>query len=403
MPIKTKSLLKTRFEDGDLPVGRDFADLIDSSLNQADDAHKLGPKSYDPYRSYTPDDTCLYSRGNNYQLYRANKATSGNFVEADWDQVTPELDLTNYQATGSISLQSPATISLASTDFIDLTSSEYLNFVGEKNTNIEGGESYIYIETPQITFKSDQKFLLSGGGVAAYESNLSQKFTERSLVDKAYVDNAITAGTGSTAVLDDAVTTNNKTWSSQKITSALTTAVSEVISASPAALDTLKELADALGSDPNFATTITNALTQKVAKVDIVNSLSSTETTKPLSAAQGKVLKDLIDSITNSSGGPATAYVDAQDRKFQFKLSFSGSTIIKDIWQDAGSISSIFFGSDVAKLEVSTNGNTYTDLTVASNLPYAIAQGAQIWWRISFAVMGNTGAVLIKGTFNNTI
>ena len=38
-------------------------------------------------------------------------------------------------------------------------------------------------------------------------------------------------------------------------------AISDLIDGADDALDTLKELAEALGNDPNFATTITNKLT----------------------------------------------------------------------------------------------------------------------------------------------
>lgn len=44
---------------------------------------------------------------------------------------------------------------------------------------------------------------------------------------------------------------------------AILKAVADLVASSPAALDTLKELADALGNDPNFATTMTNALAAK--------------------------------------------------------------------------------------------------------------------------------------------
>lgn len=37
-------------------------------------------------------------------------------------------------------------------------------------------------------------------------------------------------------------------------------AISALVGSSPEALDTLNELAEALGNDPNFATTMTNAL-----------------------------------------------------------------------------------------------------------------------------------------------
>jgi len=44
-------------------------------------------------------------------------------------------------------------------------------------------------------------------------------------------------------------------------------AISQLVDSAPAALDTLRELAEALGNDPNFATTVTNMLAQKVDKV----------------------------------------------------------------------------------------------------------------------------------------
>ena len=46
-------------------------------------------------------------------------------------------------------------------------------------------------------------------------------------------------------------------------TSDVSSAVAAVVNSAPATLDTLKELADALGSDANFSTTVTNALAAK--------------------------------------------------------------------------------------------------------------------------------------------
>lgn len=48
-------------------------------------------------------------------------------------------------------------------------------------------------------------------------------------------------------------------------------AVAAAIDAAPAALDTLNELAAALGDDPNFATTITNSLAGKAATSHVHN------------------------------------------------------------------------------------------------------------------------------------
>jgi hypothetical protein len=54
------------------------------------------------------------------------------------------------------------------------------------------------------------------------------------------------------------------------VTSAVSTAVSGIVDSSPAALDTLKELATALGNDANFSTTISTALGNRL-RVDISN------------------------------------------------------------------------------------------------------------------------------------
>lgn len=52
------------------------------------------------------------------------------------------------------------------------------------------------------------------------------------------------------------------------VTAAVAAAISALVDSSPAALDTLKELATALGNDANFSTTVTNALAAKAAKTN---------------------------------------------------------------------------------------------------------------------------------------
>ena len=46
--------------------------------------------------------------------------------------------------------------------------------------------------------------------------------------------------------------------------------IADVVDSAPAALDTLKELADALGDDANFASTMTTALASKLNTADLV-------------------------------------------------------------------------------------------------------------------------------------
>lgn len=49
---------------------------------------------------------------------------------------------------------------------------------------------------------------------------------------------------------------------------AIATAIATLVNGSPEALNTLKELSDALGADPNFATTLATSIGNKVDKVD---------------------------------------------------------------------------------------------------------------------------------------
>ncbi|GDA81478.1 phage tail fiber protein [Escherichia coli] len=66
-----------------------------------------------------------------------------------------------------------------------------------------------------------------------------------------------------------------------------------LVGSSPEALDTLNELAAALGNDPNFATTITNALAGKQPLNDVLTAVSQItpeENTLPYFSAEGRIL-----------------------------------------------------------------------------------------------------------------
>ena len=76
--------------------------------------------------------------------------------------------------------------------------------------------------------------------------------------------NEIAQAAASATGIDDGVTSGASTWSSSKISSEISGAVSDLVGGAGAALDTLKELADALGNDPSFATTIATQIANRV-------------------------------------------------------------------------------------------------------------------------------------------
>lgn len=76
--------------------------------------------------------------------------------------------------------------------------------------------------------------------------------------------------------------------------------------------------------DENIKDYIDTGLENKVSKIDIIDNLVSTNTDAPLSANQGKVLKELIDNIEPGGGGEIPTDVQEQ---IDGKVSKSGDTM----------------------------------------------------------------------------
>lgn len=78
------------------------------------------------------------------------------------------------------------------------------------------------------------------------------------------------------------------------------TKVSSLVNSSPEALDTLSELAQALGNDANFSTTVTNLIGEKVAKTSISNDITSVSETTVASSNAVKLAVDAAKSYTDT-------------------------------------------------------------------------------------------------------
>lgn len=84
---------------------------------------------------------------------------------------------------------------------------------------------------------------------------------------------AIDAQSGGAAI-NDAANAGTTTWSSAKISGEITAALNALTTGAPGALDTLDELAAALGDDANFAASMTTALGNRV-RVDAAQALTA--------------------------------------------------------------------------------------------------------------------------------
>ena len=84
----------------------------------------------------------------------------------------------------------------------------------------------------------------------------------------------------------------------RNLVSALTTRLNALADSDDTTLDQLSEIVAYIKSNREL---IDNITTSKVNVADIIDSLTSTATNKPLSAKQGKILNDLITALTNST------------------------------------------------------------------------------------------------------
>jgi hypothetical protein len=106
------------------------------------------------------------------------------------------------------------------------------------------------------------------------------------------------------------------------------TAIANVIDSAPAALDTLNELAAALGDDANFATTVTNSIATKVSK-------SGDSMTGALAMGTNK-----ITGLGTPTAGTDAATKDYVDTQRDTRLPLAGGTMTGNIVMGANKVTS---------------------------------------------------------------
>lgn len=188
--------------------------------------------------------------------------------------------------------------------------------------NVENGISVTYdtvnkrlnfdVADPTITLSGD----VSG---SATMTNLANVTITTTVADNSH-DHTISNVTGLQGALDlkanlaspaltgtpTAPTASASVNTTQIATTAyVTTAVNNLINAAPGALDTLNELATALGNDPNFATTINNSLATKAPLV------SASLTTPNIGVATGTSLTTTGQITASAASGKVIIGVDA--------------------------------------------------------------------------------------------
>ena len=188
--------------------------------------------------------------------------------------------LVNPQPNDSVELVSHAEQHSNANDAIEALESK----VGANNSTDPNSLDY-KVNSLESGLNVDQKSAIAGlltsgthGNITVFYDNADSKINLTATYDDDEVVTAIatalTAGNGITKSFDDALNTITISVDTSLIATQeyVNTAVSSLVDSAPGLLDTLNEIAAAIGDDANFATTITTALS---AKLDITTAAST--------------------------------------------------------------------------------------------------------------------------------
>jgi microcystin-dependent protein len=172
-----------------------------------------------------------------------------------------------------------------------------------KKAYVRNSENTEWVELASATTDLSD-YLTHSSASSTYLSKLSAS-TDYST--KLYTDSAVNLHQSTSTSVHGIADTSQLATKSYADTVALTSAsaaassaVSSLIDSSPATLDTLNELAAALGDDPNFATTITDLIAQKLTSVPgVINQFAGSGSAAPTGWLFCDGQEVLISSYTN--------------------------------------------------------------------------------------------------------
>ena len=148
--------------------------------------------------------------------------------------------------------------------------------------------------------------------------------TKTSVVDAINEVNAKPSGTGG-ASINDAAPSTTTTYSGTKIESAVSAATAALVNGAPAALDTLKELADALAADDTDINAINTALGNRV-RVDAVQSFTSPQQAQARSNI-GAGTSSLVIGTTSGTAADAAALATSLSGKANTVHTHAGADV----------------------------------------------------------------------------
>lgn len=183
--------------------------------------------------------------------------------------------------TGTVTIPAGASISGYLTSSTAASTYQTISGMSSYLTTATAATTYAPLASPTFT---GTVTIPAGASISGYALLASPTFTGTPAAPTA------TAGTNTTQIATTAF---------------VSTAVSNLVNGAGAALDTLKELADALGNDANFATTISTSLGEKLVKSNNLSDLTSASTARTnlgLGTIATEAAADYLTKAGNLSG-----------------------------------------------------------------------------------------------------
>ena len=137
----------------------------------------------------------------------------------------------------------------------------------------------------------------AGSAIDAKVGNLSTLTTTVKTSAVAAI-NELKASISSASGIDDGATSNSSTWSSSKITSHVSGAITAVVDGAPAAFDTLKEIADYIAGDQTATAGILTALSLRV-RADAAQTFTEPQKTTARTNIGAQSAADIGDTETD--------------------------------------------------------------------------------------------------------
>ena len=236
----------------------------------------------------------------------------------------------------------------------------------QSDWNVTNSNSDAYIKNKPQSMKNPTSLNISLNGVSqgAYDGS-----SQKNVNVTAENIGADSSGTAATKVSEH----NSSEKAHADIRNLVTTLTTRLNTLADSDDTTLDQLSEIVAYIKNNKTLIDGITTSKVSVSDIIDNLTSSVTNKPLSAKQGKVLKDLMTTLTNTVDG---------------KVNKAGDTMTGDLVVSSGRSKTLNITIPCAG-RIDEGINNVEDLSKYKTFLGSYYDINKIWWNIVSTRHGN--------------